>query len=192
MTSPPRPTLPVPLVTTRLVLREFAETDWRAVHAYASDPAVTRYMFFPPRTEADSRAYVARAIAARDEQPRQTYELAVTLRDGGRLVGACDLTGEGEGIVDIGYSLARDVWGQGYATEIVHSLVAAGFGALGVRNIVATVAPGNRASARVLEKAGFRRMGVEYRYRYAKGHWWDMERFTLEHAEWRLTAETPP
>ena len=56
----------------------------------------------------------------------------------------------------------------------------------------AIAAPGNRASARVLEKAGFRRMGVEYRYRYAKGHWWDMERFTLEHAEWRLTAETPP
>jgi ribosomal-protein-alanine N-acetyltransferase len=146
-------------------------------------------MFFPPRTEEDSRAYIARALAVQDEQSRQTYELAVTLRNDGRLIGACDLTGEDDGIADVGYSLARDLWGQGYATEIVHALVTAGFGALGLRRIVATVAPENLASARVLEKAGFRPMGVAHRYRYAKGRWWDMAQFALEHAAWDVGRE---
>lgn len=184
--------LPRPLITDRLLLREFTEADWPAVYAYASDPAVTRYMFFPPRTEADSRAYIAQVLTARDERPRQTYELAVMLRDGGRLIGACDLTGEGEGIADIGYSLARDVWGLGYATEIVRALVAAGFGPLGLRRIIAAVAPENRASARVLEKAGFRHVAVARRVRFAKGRWWDMDQFALDREEWSSTARTSP
>jgi RimJ/RimL family protein N-acetyltransferase len=186
---PPQSTVALPIVTARLVLREFETDDWYEVYGYASDPAVTRYMFFPPRTEQDSRVYVAAAIAAQGEQPRQTYELAVSLRDGGRLVGACDLTMEEEGGADVGYSLARDVWGQGYATELVHALVAVGFSALGLQRIVATVAPENHASARVLEKTGFRQMGVAHRYRYAKGRWWDMQRFALGRAEWRGDAE---
>ena len=56
------------LTTDDLLLREWVEADWRAVHAYASDPAVVRYEAWGPNTEAQTRAFVARAIAAQQEQ----------------------------------------------------------------------------------------------------------------------------
>jgi RimJ/RimL family protein N-acetyltransferase len=41
----------------------------------------------------------------------------------------------------------------------------------------------------VLEKAGFRPMGMSHRYRFAKGRWWDMAQFALERAAWEAMDE---
>jgi len=46
------PMLDLPLRTRRLIAREFVPSDFDAIHAYASDPEVTRFMFYGPRTSA--------------------------------------------------------------------------------------------------------------------------------------------
>jgi len=45
--------LHLPLYTPRLLLRDFILADFQAIHAYASDPEVTEFMFYGPRDEAD-------------------------------------------------------------------------------------------------------------------------------------------
>ena len=61
---------------------------------------------------------------------------------------------------ELGYTIHRDCWGHGYATEVANLLLQLGFEQLGLERIAATCAPDNAGSARVLEKVGFRREGV--------------------------------
>ena len=77
----------VELRTDRLLLREFREADWPALHAVESLPEVARYQHFDARTPEESRAYVLGAIASVGESPRDTYDLAIVLPETERVVG---------------------------------------------------------------------------------------------------------
>ena len=58
--------------------------------------------------------------------------------------------------IDLGYYLASSFWGRGYATEAARVLLEFAYGSLGVHRVEAEVVPGNDASVRVLERAGFK------------------------------------
>jgi len=73
---------------------------------------------------------------------------------------------------EMGYVLARDVWGRGYATEAAAALLAYGFAA-GLHRIGATCDPENAASARVLEKIGMSFEGRLREYFLIRGAWRD-------------------
>ena len=75
--------------------------------------------------------------------------------------------------VEAGWLLARSHWGRGYATEATRALLAFGFGELKLHRIYATCDPKNRASARVLEKAGMRYEGHLRDHLIQRGAWRD-------------------
>ena len=162
----------LPIRTPRLTLREFVSDDFDAIHAYASDPDVTRFMFHGVRNADDTRAYLNRMLASQTEAPRLIWEVAVVVTSVNRLIGACDLTCENEREGDLGFIFVKDVWGMGYATEAARAMVRAGFDALGLSRIFSTCDVGNAASARVLEKAGLTRVATLDRHQYALGKWW--------------------
>lgn len=56
--------------------------------------------------------------------------------------------------VEIGWRLARDHWGKGYATEGARAALRFGFERLGVAEIVSFTVPGNVPSLRVMERIG--------------------------------------
>ena len=60
---------------------------------------------------------------------------------------------------EIGWSIARDRWGQGYAVEGAVAVTNWAFDTLGWSNIIHSIAPANRASQRVAEKLGSRHLG---------------------------------
>jgi len=184
----PRPklsgTLSLPLTTGRLALREFLASDYDAVHAYASDPRVTRYMLYGPRDPEDTRDYLERVLGYQRDRPRMVWELAVTQRSDGLLIGACDITLLRPGEGDLGYMLRHASWGSGYGTEIANALIDAGFGSLGLERIVSTVSVENLRSVRVLEKAGMRWEALYRRFAQAKGRWWDCHLYSTSRAEW--------
>ena len=66
-----------PLLTDRLLLRDFVEDDWRAVHEYDADPDVVYFMTWGPNSAQDSRDFVGRNITASRTTPRTDFELAV-------------------------------------------------------------------------------------------------------------------
>jgi [ribosomal protein S5]-alanine N-acetyltransferase len=74
---------------------------------------------------------------------------------------------------EIGYVLARESWGHGYATEATYRLLAFGFNELGLHKISATCDPENRASVAVLTKCGMHQEGVLRDHAYVRGEWRD-------------------
>lgn len=85
------------------------------------------------------------------------------LFEGGRLIGACRLSSikrGAAGTAELGYWIASVAQGRGHATAAVRGACAQAFDVLGLERITASYLPDNKASARVLEKAGFRKEGI--------------------------------
>lgn len=174
------------LATPRLRLREYTDDDFPAVHAYASDAEVTRYMRWGPNSEEDTRAFLRLGAAQRGERPRRHFDLAITLAADGRLVGGGGLhvaEPEHRGAF-MGYVLHRDHWGRGYASEAARAMLAFGFERLGLHRIWAVCDPANTISARVLEKIGMRREGHLREHRWEKGRWVDELLYAVLADEW--------
>jgi RimJ/RimL family protein N-acetyltransferase len=85
--------------------------------------------------------------------------MLVFARDGVTLFGGAGIVNDSETLAQIGYILARDVWGRGSASEALLASIEAARAA-GVRRLEAGVHVDHRLSRRVLEKAGFSHEGV--------------------------------
>jgi RimJ/RimL family protein N-acetyltransferase len=59
--------------------------------------------------------------------------------------------------VEIGWRLAFDYWGRGYASEAASSVLSYAFGSLGLREVVSFTVPANRRSIAVMERLGMTR-----------------------------------
>ena len=173
--------------TPRLRLREFVEGDWPPVLAYQSDPRYLRFYAWTERTEADVRAFVERFVAWQAVEPRRKFQLAVTLRDRGRLVGSCGvrLAEAGARTGDLGYEISPEFWGHGYATEAARAMVGFGFEELGLHRVWGECVPENTASRRVMEKLGKRCEGRLRQTQRYKGRWWDTLVYGMLEDEWR-------
>ncbi|BCM84152.1 GNAT family N-acetyltransferase [Methylobacterium indicum] len=157
LTPPPR------LTTARLVLRPARPDDAEALFAaYTADPEVARFMTWRPhRAVAETRDYL-RACADRWAAGTGfTYLLEELDRAGP--IGAIDLRLH-EMSADFGYVLARAAWGRGLMPEALRALADWALAQPGIWRAVATCDVENRASARVMEKAGMRCEGVLRRH----------------------------
>ena len=177
----------LPIVTRRLLLRDFEPEDFAALERVAGDGRVLEHL--PARGRAIAVAQrVARSGRARNPRRRRSFEFAVVLRRGGKVIGACDLALTGPRKADIGYMLAPRHWGFGYGTEVAAALVDFGFGVLGLNSVTAVVAVANDRSRRVLDKAGLRWDGFMRRHARFAGRWWDCHRYLIERAGWHACA----
>jgi RimJ/RimL family protein N-acetyltransferase len=159
-----------------LALREFEPRDEQALHAIASDPQVTAYTDFGPNRPADTRAFLATAVAQADTpEARLGYHLAATEVPGGDLVGwaALDVESPEHRRGEVGFAFAPRRWGRGYATEAMRLLLAFGFGELDLHRISADCHPDNPGCARVLEKAGMTLEGRLRDHEFVRGAWRD-------------------
>jgi len=174
------------LTTTRLLLREFRESDWQAVLEYQRDPLYLRYNPWMHRTEADARNFVRMCIAWQEEQPRTKFQFAIILKEQARLIGNCGIRMRNLDAheADIGYELDSRYWGQGYATEAARALLGFGFGELRLHRIWAYCIAENVASARVLERIGMQREGRLREKEWMKGRWWDTLVYAILEREW--------
>jgi [ribosomal protein S5]-alanine N-acetyltransferase len=83
-------------------------------------------------------------------------------KSSGEIIGSCGFARPRETPeIELGYLLARESWGKGYATEIARAAADYGFKKLGFREIIALTDVENTASQRVLEKIGFIERGVK-------------------------------
>ena len=145
---------PLRLTTARLVLHKPVLADAEAIlERYASDRDALAYMSWPAHASlADTRAFLELSDAEWKKLPAGPY-LVSAGADERRLSGT-GFAFESPESAATGYVLARDSWGQGFATEALRAIVALA-ASLGVRRLTAACHAKHRASAHVLEKAGF-------------------------------------
>lgn len=157
----PDPLMKAPerIETERLVLRRPAPADAPAIFTrYASDPEVTRFLGWPRHRGVDeTRAFLEISDQEWERWPAGPYVLES--RESGGLLGGSGFGFETAERASTGYVLARDAWGQGYATEALRAVVATSAG-LGVKTLYALCHAEHVASRRVLEKCGFTRAGT--------------------------------
>jgi [ribosomal protein S5]-alanine N-acetyltransferase len=175
------------LSTERLILRDFVEDDWPAVLAYQQDPLYLRFYDWTGRTPAEVREFVLMFVGNQQEVPRTKFQLAVTLKPDGQLIGNCGIRRKSAEAIeaDIGYELNPRYWGKGYATEAARAIVRFGFSELGVHRVWSWCVADNAGSAHVLEKLGMQREGVLREKEYYKGRWWDTLMYAILVYEWQ-------
>jgi ribosomal-protein-alanine N-acetyltransferase len=146
--------LQVMIETERLLLRAWQPSDEAPFAALNADPEVTRYLRGPMRRD-ESDELLARIRGHWQEHGFGLY--AVEVKDGGAFVGFVGLAvpsflPEVLPAVEVGWRLAREHWGNGYATEGARASLGHGFGELGLRQIISIIDPRNAASVRVAER----------------------------------------
>jgi RimJ/RimL family protein N-acetyltransferase len=145
------------LTTSRLVLRRPRGPDAGAIFAYASDPAVTRFMSFHTHSSLeDTLAFLAGA----DEGWAARTDMPFVIERQGMVIGSTGLHCEAPHRFATGYVLRRDCWGFGYATEALRAMLELAFSLRDTRRVYALCEQSHLASARVMEKAGMSREGV--------------------------------
>ncbi len=149
-----------PLRTERLILRNWQESDRDLFHRINSDDRVME--FFPfrrDRTQADAVMDEMRDAIARDGYGWTAAEIAET----GQCIGFIGLNAPEiapiapEGTLEIGWRLAPEFWGKGYATEGARALLDHAFGPLGQPEVISFAVTGNRRSTAVVERLGMHR-----------------------------------
>jgi RimJ/RimL family protein N-acetyltransferase len=158
----------VALETERLLLRAPVQDDAEALAPMYADPDVMRYVGDGrPLTRAETERSVRRMI---QRWEADGFGLFTTVRrDDDEVIGRVGLlvwnadtwepttraeASNGRTEVEVGYTLGRDYWGQGYATEAAAAVRDYALRELGADRLIALIIHGNTASENVARKLG--------------------------------------
>lgn len=151
------------LRTERLLLRRWRDDDLAALAAINADPRVMEH--FPATLSvAETQAFLARVEQGFAQHGYGLWALEVTQTE--TLIGFTGLAPVELDVafvhaVEVGWRLAHDSWGSGYATEAATAAIDFGFDELGLAEIVSFTAVGNVRSRRLMERLGMRREPAE-------------------------------
>lgn len=179
---------PAAIESERLVLRPFEGQDLASFARIQADPEVCRYLYWPPRDLEQSRAALSRKMGARAISAEGgSLALAVVSRSTGELVADLSLwlASEADAQGEIGFVVAPEHQGRGYATEAARLVLAIAFDGVGMHRVVGRLEVRNAASARVLEKIGMRREAELLENEWVKGEWQSEAVYAVLSREWR-------
>ena len=153
---PPRPIL----TTRRLLLRPVRLSDVPAIHAHDLSEGVALNLGFPvPTSLAQTRRAVRGHAAAWNKASPAHMSFSIVHRRSGEWAGGMSLRWPHKGVGEIGVSIRRDLWRNGYASEAAGKIVDWAFRECEAHRVQATCWVENRRSARVLRKIGMRKEG---------------------------------
>jgi RimJ/RimL family protein N-acetyltransferase len=142
------------LETERLIIRRINADDCDAMQAVYGDADAMRWV--GDGLPLDGEACLRWVEVTLANYARRGYGMfALELETDATVVGFCGIVHPNDQPeAEIKYALRREHWGRGYATEAVRALLGHALSQLGLDRVVATTAPENTASHRVLLKAG--------------------------------------
>lgn len=151
---------PTILETERLRLRWITPGDAEALFAVLSDPLVTQYWSGGPWTSIE-QAHKSIADSLANYADGSGLRFVIELAGTPGMIGYVSLHHfvDASRRCEVGYALARPYWNQRYAGEALGAVIDYGFRELDLNRIEADIDPANVASARLLERYGFRKEG---------------------------------
>jgi RimJ/RimL family protein N-acetyltransferase len=154
-----------PLTTDRLLLRQRREEDVPAILAMAADPEVVRFIGDGQVPEPIEHEMRVRACVDTDFGVGLGYWSVFLRNRPSDYLGSVVLSPVPDAAdIELSYSLRRDAWGRGFATEAARAGLDWGFQARGLTETVALVYPDNLRSQRVIAKLGFVPAGIRHAY----------------------------
>jgi len=173
--------------SNRLILRQFSQQDVDSFFLYRSSPEVAKFQSWENYQYHDAEVFVRKQSKNVPDQPGTWFQFAIALVETNHLIGDCalhTLLNEPR-IVEIGFTLAEEYQGKGYASEAVRALLSYAFNSLGKHKVIAFTDVRNEKSIRLLERVGMRREGHLLENYMSKGQWVDEYQYSLLQSEWR-------
>lgn len=150
--------------TNRLIIRAFSEADAYRLYNIHDDESVKKWIPNESYRDIDEARDAIGFFSGCVQRGTLPYVLGVVLKDTGELIGDVGINevDGNSGEVEIGYVIAREQMGNGYASEAVKAMT--GFAAehFGVKRLYGRVLHGNIASEKVLEKNGYEYITEEF------------------------------
>jgi [ribosomal protein S5]-alanine N-acetyltransferase len=168
------------MYTLRLAFRKLSLEDEQVVYRYSSNPEVTQYVLFPThKSTEDTRAFIKLNLEKYEKGEIACW--AVTLKDTGELVGTADFVwwNLDHKKAEVGYCFAKEHWNKGYASEALMVLIKFGFIFMDLHRIEARCFEENKASVRVMEKAGMSHEGLMRDMIFTKGRYWNINLYAI-------------
>jgi len=175
-----------PLQTERLTLRRIGPDDASDVYSYRSDPQVSQYQMWQPRSLEDTRSFLEELAAVEPNTPGTWLQLAIVGRDDHALIGDCGIRflDHDPHQVELGITLKPSHQGQGLAKETLLAVMGYVFDTLGKHRVFGSVDPRNSASIALLERVGMRREAHLRESIYFNSEWLDDVIYALLDREW--------
>ncbi len=179
-----------PLETPRLRLRKLTLKDAQDVYAYSRDPMVAEHVLWEAhRSIFDTRSYIR--FMQRKYRMGEPASWGIVIKETGQVVGTIGFMWiqQDNASAEVGYSLSRAFWNQGYMTEALSRVIRYGFEALGLNRIEAQHEVTNPASGAVMRKCGMVREGTLRQRLMNKGHFVDVDLYAILRHDWRKSRD---
>ena len=166
--------------TRRLCLRKLQKKDSEDMYEYSRDPEVARHVLWDAHTSIhQTRNYLRFLIRQYRNAAPGTF--AIALRETGKVIGTIGFmwVQTDNRAAEVGYSLSRTYWNQGYMSEALQAIVEFGFTKLNLNRIEAQHECDNPASGRVMQHAGMRHEGTLRQRIFNKGRYVDVELYAI-------------
>lgn len=165
--------------TDRLIIRYLQSEDLDEFYEICGDPEIMRYVGDgQPLSKEQTQRWI--------EKSQENYSkyglgcLAVIAKDDGRLIGYCGLVNPTiAGEAEVIYAFKKQYWGKGLASEAAKAMLDFGLKQCALKRIIATIAPSNHASIRIVEK-----WGMKYREQRLDDHNLPEVVYVIEGAEY--------
>lgn len=178
------------ITTERLLLTPWRDCreDAEGLYAYASDPEVGPRAGWKPHASVEE----SREIIKNVFMPHTVW--AIREKESGRIIGSIglepDRRREDVNSKEMGYSLGRSFWGNGYMTEAAEAVMDYGFREFDLAVMGICTSPDNKRSQRVIEKCGFKFEGRQRRgYKIYDGTDRDNMVYSILREEWEERAK---
>jgi RimJ/RimL family protein N-acetyltransferase len=176
------------LAGDRVLLRRFDLADLASFVAYRSSPMVARFQSWDaPYHMADGERFIRQMMRRHPDTAGEWFQFAVALRQSAEHIGDCAAMPYADDPTqcEIGFTIAPEHQGHGYATEAASLLVGYLIESRGKHRVTARCDPRNAASAAVLERLAMRREGHLRQSTWAKGEWTDDLLYAVLDQEWQ-------
>lgn len=181
------------LQTKRLIIRRFSQADIDDIIEFTAHLSVARETTNIPREDRGKMAeYVETQNGYSLFEADKCVDLAVELRETGKVIGLLSLVSNGDRQGEIGWGFGTEYRGQGLATEAVRCLIAYGFEKCGYHRIFSGTIYTNTRSWKLMERLGMRKEAHFVKAHVPtvpEGEWIDTVRYAILAEEW--SGRTP-
>ncbi len=171
--------LPI-LETPRLMLRKLNMADAEDVFEYCKDTEVARHVLWDAYTAlSQSKTYVRYIIKLYKMDEPSSW--AIVLKQTKKVIGTIGFTwiNRDHASAEVGYSLSRAYWNNGYMSEALEAVIKEGFETIRLHRIEAQHETDNPSSGRVMQKVGMRFEGTLRGRLFNKGRYVDVSLYAI-------------
>lgn len=179
------------IVSKRLKLRPICLADAKDMYDYGHQEKVATLAGFPANQSIEECEDLIRRDLQKSGQQKKQRIWGLCLKGEDKLIGTINFTKEvADGVMEMGYVLHPDYWGQGYMMEAAQAFLKYGFEVLNLRKVELGIYSHNTQSKRLAQKLGFQQEGAIRQRKFIASSFRDRFQFGLLKEEWEKGVES--